>query len=116
MNVLGDQREGVLLLRLEGNDCLDCSTAEDVRSQLLEKIDGGSDVVVDLSRVEFIDSAGLGVLISVFKAARKGGRMARFAGIRREVQHVMEIIHLDRILELRPNVESALNDLGEHRA
>ena len=116
MKVRADRWDGVLVLRLEGEDCLDCSTAADVRSQMLEQIDGGSDVVVDLSRVEFIDSAGLGVLIGIFKAARKGGRMARFAGVQQEVKHVMEIIHLDRILELCPSVESAVSDMEEHRA
>ena len=113
MKVREDRQDGVLLLYLEGGDCLDCSTAADIRSQVLERIDGGSDVVMDLSRVQFVDSAGLGVLIGVFKATRRNGRKARFAGVRPEVNHIMEIIHLNRILELSPNVASAITELGE---
>ena len=116
MKVRGERQDGVLLLHLEGDDCLDCSTAAAVRSQVLEQIDGDSDVVVDLSRVQFVDSAGLGVLISVFKATRKNGCKARFAGVHPEVQHVMAIIHLNRILDLSPNVATAIRDLGAHQA
>lgn len=111
MKVRRRRQDGVLLLRLEGNDSLDCSTAAVVRTAVLDQIDGDSDVVLDLSGVQFVDSAGLGVLISVFKATRRSGCKARFAGIRPEVNHIMEVIHLNRILELSPNVASALRDL-----
>jgi len=116
MNVREDRKDGVLLLYLEGDDCLDCSTAADVRAEVLKTIDGSSDVVMDLSRVQFVDSAGLGVLITVFKATRKNGKKARFAGARPEVHHIMEVIHLNRILELSPNVPAAIRALGEGQA
>jgi anti-sigma B factor antagonist len=111
MNVRTDRKDDVLLLYLEGDECLDCSTAASVRTTVLEKIDGSSDVVMDLSRVQFVDSAGLGVLITVYKATRRKGRQARFAGARPEVHHIMEVIHLNRILELSPNVASAVREL-----
>ena len=111
MKVREDRKDGILLLYLEGNDSLDCSTAADVRTRILDKIDGNSDVILDLSRVQFVDSAGLGVLITVYKATRTRGRQARFAGVRPEVHHIMEMIHLNRILELSTNVSSAIRDL-----
>jgi len=43
------------------------------------ELDGRSDLVIDLGRVEFMDSAGVAVLVSVVKAARLNGSQVVFA-------------------------------------
>ncbi len=111
MRVLLEQKEGVTLLRFEGGDSLEYGMAESVREQALVAIDGNTDVVVDMSGIEFVDSAGLGVLVSLFKAVRHMGRRTRFAGVRSEVTRVLEIICLDSILDFSPDVDSAVQDL-----
>lgn len=115
MRVVLEQRQDVTLLRFEGGDSLEYEVAEQVRTQALVGIDGSSDVAVDMSRIQFVDSAGLGVLVSVFKAARGKGRRARFAGVCPEVNHVLEIIHLDSIFDFSPDVETAVQELGASR-
>jgi anti-sigma B factor antagonist len=92
---------------LIGGDALDSHSAPLVRAQARRLIDGSADVVVDLSRVEFVDSMGLSVLVGVFKAARRHGRGASFVGVRGRVRRVMEIIRLDEILELHFDSGSA---------
>ncbi len=112
MKVQVEQKEGLAVLTFEGSDSLEYAIAARVRDEALAGIDGSSDLVVDLSGIRFVDSAGLGVLVSVFKEARSKGRRARFAGVQSEVNHVLEIIHLDQILEFSPDVETAIQDLG----
>ncbi len=57
---------------------LDMSTAPQLREELLRLTDGGgSEIVVDLSQLGFIDSTGLSVLITCLKRVRQqGGEMA----------------------------------------
>ena len=56
---------------------LDCSTAEQLRSILLDVIEQeGSSVAIDLTGVRFIDSAGMAALVEGSKLIREeGGRL-----------------------------------------
>lgn len=55
--------------------------------------------VIDLSDVEFVDSTGLGVLVSVLKMMDAQGAIA-VAGARPTVRRLFEITRLDRVLPL----------------
>jgi anti-sigma B factor antagonist len=108
MNVVGGTKEGVLHLRLHGSDSLDCANAAHVRNAALAKVNGTQDIVVDLSGIEFVDSAGIGVLVSVFKAARASGKTVKFVVSRPGVVSVLELIKLDQIFDIHPDFGSAV--------
>ena len=102
-----------IVLDCEG--ALDAHSADRVKRDTLPLIDGQSDVVIDLSLVEFVDSVGLGVLVSLFKAARSKGCSANFTGVSSNVRRVLEIIRLDEIFEVHPDLESASRALVRRR-
>ena len=107
MRVCSRRHGDVLHLVLEFGDALDAQSAAEVKRRASKLIDGSADVVIDLSSVEFVDSIGLGVLISLFKAVRTAGREAKFIGVRPGVLRVLQIIRLDEIFDLQPNLEPA---------
>ncbi len=107
MIVRSDRSLGVLRLRFHGTDALDTLVAAKAKAEALSLMSGDTDVVVDLSGISFVDSTGVGVLVSLFKAARRNGRDARFTGIAPGVRSVLEIIKLDRIFEVYPDAASA---------
>ncbi len=107
MIVQSDRALGVLHLRFQGTDALDTFVAARVKAEALALIGRDADVVVDLSGIAFVDSTGVGVLVSLFKAVRKSGRDARFAGIAPGVRSVLEIIKLDKIFEVYPDAATA---------
>ncbi len=107
MIVRSDRSLGVLHLRFHGTDALDTLVAAKVKAEALSLIGGEADVVVDLSGISFVDSTGVGVLVSLFKAVRKNGRDARFTGLAPGVRSVLETIKLDRIFEVYPDAASA---------
>lgn len=91
---------------------LDAVSAAQVKRDALRRIDGESSVVIDLSEIEFIDSVGLGVLVGLFKTIRTQGRRANFCGVRPGVHRVLEIIRLDEIFEVHPDLETASRALA----
>jgi len=97
----------MLRLLLVGGDALDTHSGPAVKLQARRLIDGRADVLIDLSRVEFVDSMGLSVLVGLFKAARGHGCRAGFVGVRPAVRRVMEIVRLDEIFDLQPDREAA---------
>ena len=108
MDVAVDVRpDGAAVVRLNGR--LDLGSAADVKQRLTRAIaEGHHLVVVDLAAVAFIDSSGLGALISGLKAARYQNRELRIARPSEQARVVLELTTLDRVLRPYPTVEEAL--------
>jgi anti-anti-sigma factor len=68
---------------------------------------GQSRIVVDLGQVTFIDSSGLGALISGLKATRQAGGDLRLADVPEQVMTVLRLTNLDRVLRVHPTVVDA---------
>jgi anti-sigma B factor antagonist len=65
-------------------------------------------VVVDLSRVSYIDSSGLAVLIEAMQnVAEYGGKFA-LTGLQENVRAIFEIARLDQVFRIYPDVDTAL--------
>jgi anti-sigma B factor antagonist len=116
MNVLTERRDGLVVLRFEDSTALDAATGPDVKTKALARIDGTADLVADLGALEFVDSYGLSVLISLMKAARTKRRRMVFAGARTNICEVFRIIQLDRIFDLFPDVDRAVRALTRNEA
>jgi anti-anti-sigma factor len=99
----------VAVVALEGR--LDMLTAVDVKQKLASVVAEGSHrLVVDLDKVTFVDSSGLGALISGLKAARVAGGDLRLASPGKQVRYILEVSTLDRVLRPYATVEEALSD------
>lgn len=65
-------------------------------------------VVVDFTRVRFVDSSGLGALLAGVRAASRNGGRLLVAGLCPNVQATFELAHLDRIFDIFPTEREAL--------
>ena len=72
--------------------------------------EGRSRIVVDLGEVSFVDSSGLGALISGLKATRQAGGDLRIAAVPEQVQTVLRLTNLDRVLHVHDSVADASHD------
>jgi anti-sigma B factor antagonist len=93
---------------LEVGGEVDVYTAPKLRERLTELIDGGArNVVVDLDRVDFLDSTGLGVLVGAHKRLRPMGGTFSLVCAKESLLKVFRITALDQIIPLHPSVEIA---------
>lgn len=100
------QQDGFTVLRVRGE--VDLSTAPQLREALTSLIsEGHLAVVVDLSDTEFVDSTGLGALVTGLKRLRARGGEMRVVCTSPRVCKVFEITSLDRVLPLYASVEEA---------
>lgn len=95
-------------LSFQGLAAIDSRNAVEVKRQALAHLRAAPNVIVDLTGVEFVDSAGIGALIGLFKHARGRGGRARFCGLTPGVLSVLELIQLDRIFEIYGDADPAL--------
>ena len=95
---------------------LDADTAGGLRTLLAEQLlDGPSDLVIDLSDLGFIDSAGLGTLIAASKGAHRAGVELVLAGPVPAVKRVMRLTGIDVVLASKDSVDDALAHLDARR-
>lgn len=66
----------------------------------LDRVDGA--VTLDCSRLEYISSAGLGVLLKTQKRLMAGGGRLRLAGVSPHLQDILVYSGFDRIFEIAP--------------
>jgi anti-sigma B factor antagonist len=72
---------------------------------------GTASVVLDLSQVEFIDSSGLGAILSILKRMPKGRELI-LCGTTDSVMSMFKLTRLDRIFTMKKNVDEALTTLA----
>ncbi len=72
--------------------------------------DGPKNVVLDLSKIEFIDSSGLGALVQIAKQAQTAGGLLQIVTNARVTQTV-KMVRLDKFLSLQTSVEAALDNV-----
>jgi anti-sigma B factor antagonist len=99
--------DGVAVLSAFGE--VDVSTAPSLRLRLVELATGGTEyAVVDLRAVEFLDSTGLGVLVSGLKRFRTLGGDLVLACFEQRILRVFEITGLTQVFGIYPSAEEAV--------
>ncbi len=83
-------------------DSIDATTAWDLRPTLIQALSDAPELTVDLSRVTFIDSTGLGMLVGVLKDAREMQGDLRLVNAGREVRRLLQVTGLEALFEQRP--------------
>ena len=91
---------------------LDAFTVGHFRESLTE-LAGGERVLIDLSGVPFLDSAGLGALIGGVRRAREGGGDVAVYGARPAVARLLHTTGFDRVASVSESEQDALKALAE---
>ncbi len=99
------------IFRLAGR--LDAATSTDLKDALKGAVSQGVIyLVIDMTRLEFIDSSGLTALVSGFKAVREKQGTLALTGVGDQVRVALQLTKLDQILPSYPDVSSALAGMG----
>jgi anti-sigma B factor antagonist len=103
---------GVSILRLKG-DRLDAHNSEALKAKIKEVYEGGAkSVLVDLAEVRFIDSSGLGALVSGFKNAVSYKGSLALSGFQDQVSSMFELTRLNRVFDIYASEQEALTALS----
>jgi anti-sigma B factor antagonist len=92
---------------------VDLYTAPELKQELLDAIESGAtDVIVDLTRTTFIDSAALGVLVGAVRRLRERDGRLSIVCSERSIRKIFEITGLDRVLAIHASRQEALGVVG----
>lgn len=97
LNINKTKDDANLMLALEGR--LDTSTAPQLEEEINGNIAGITDLKFDFSKVEYISSAGLRVLLSSQKTMNKQGKMT-ITNVSEEVMEIFDVTGFSDILTI----------------
>ncbi len=105
---LSGERDGTTVLRLSGPFTLENMFAFQNEFRAMRP----PVLIVDMTDVPYMDSAGLGVLTNAHVSAENGGRLFCLAGLNDRVMTLLHLTRLDGVLKLFPSAEEAERSLA----
>jgi anti-sigma B factor antagonist len=98
---------GVLVIEVDGQ--LIVGNRQELKQRVLDSIEAGDrKFLIDFSRTGYIDSSGLGVLVSLSKKIRDEGGDLRLAGLNEDLKTLFELTKLDTLFAITDSPEQAL--------
>jgi anti-sigma B factor antagonist len=86
---------------------LDASNAAEFKHDMAPILESEANVVLDLARVRFVDSSGLGAFLSCLRRVNERGGDLKLCGMSKAVRGVFELVRMHRVFEIHPSREAA---------
>jgi anti-sigma B factor antagonist len=98
---------GVAILEIDGQ--LIVGNRQELKSLVQDGLDRGErKFLIDCSRTGYIDSSGLGALVTLSKRVRDANGDLRIAGLNEDLRALFELTKLDTLFHIAPSAEEAL--------
>lgn len=98
---------GVAILEIDGQ--LIVGNRQELKSLVQDGLDRGErKFLIDCSRTGYIDSSGLGALVTLSKKVREANGDLRIAGLNEDLRALFELTKLDTLFHITPTAEEAL--------
>ncbi|MFZ4537065.1 STAS domain-containing protein [Propionivibrio sp.] len=96
-----------ILITAEGEN-LDASNSKDFKESIQPYLDSHILAIVDLSPLRFVDSSGLGVLLSCLRTMNNKESQLKLIGLTKPVRALFELVRMHRIFSIYNSLDEAL--------
>jgi anti-sigma B factor antagonist len=101
------RRNDVTVIDVKGQ--LIVGNRQELKQKVLDELEGGArKFLIDFVGTGYIDSSGLGVLVSLSKKIREQGGELRLASLNDDLRTLFELTKLDTLFHIANNREEAL--------
>jgi len=105
-----EKSDGITVVDVEGQ--LIVGNRQELKQKVLEELeDGERKFVIDFANTGYIDSSGLGVLVSLSKKIREQGGELRLAALNEDLRTLFELTKLDTLFKIADTRAQALEGL-----
>ena len=94
-------------------DSLDASNAKEFKCDIAPILEANGKVLLDMSSLQFVDSSGLGAVLSCLRLLKSKGGDLFLCGMTRPVRTLFELVRLNKIFDIFSTREEAMATLGE---
>jgi len=110
MNLKTEKKNDVMVINVK-EERLDAHNSGDLKGEMQKLFEEGTkNILVDLKDVRFIDSSGLGALVSGFKNAISHQGNLKLSSLQPQVKSMFELTRLHRVFEIFASTSEALDN------
>lgn len=102
-----DVKNSIAVFTLEG-PYLDASNSKDFKSEVIPEVQKYDKVAFDFVNVRFVDSSGLGALLSCMRTVRSANGRVVIFGLSQSVRALFELVRMHRIFEIFNNEDEVV--------
>ena len=112
MNLTTDRAQGVAIIRV-GETRLMYPLLSDFSGAVMSLLNGGDrKVMIDLSKVTYVDSATIGCLMDLYRQMNAAGGAVRLAGVQKRVETMLTMTGALNFLQAHPDEAGAVASFG----
>jgi anti-sigma B factor antagonist len=108
MDIAVENFGAVTIATLHGDE-LDASNVQDFKRDVAPVLAENRNVILDLSHLRFIDSSGLGAMLSCLRQLNATGAELKLCGMAKAVRAVFELVRMHRIFDIYDTREQAVS-------
>lgn len=105
MNVDITTKENMTIISIEGS--IDSKTAGELQSKIMGKVSETDKVLLDLTKVDFVSSAGLRLLLMIYRQIKSKNGKIILVGVCDEIKDVMSMTGFINFFEFSQTIEEA---------
>lgn len=110
MNLTTEEIKNTIVINLN-EERLDAHNSADLKVEIQRLFENGNlNLLIDMKNVRFIDSSGLGALVSGFKNATSNQGTLKLSSLQPQVKSMFELTRLHRVFEIFPSAEEAIGN------
>ncbi|MEJ2216599.1 MAG: STAS domain-containing protein [Gemmatimonadota bacterium] len=104
------KKDGITIVDVDGQ--LIVGNRQELKQKVLAELEKGDrKFLIDFEKTGYIDSSGLGVLVSLSKKIREQGGELRLANLNEDLRTLFELTKLDTLFQIADNRQDALASL-----
>ncbi len=107
MNINTEQIDGIVVAHLR-EEVLDAGNAKEFKAKVAALITPGTKLIFDLSSLKFVDSSGLGALLSCLRQLNSSGGALKLCAMVKPVRALFELVRMHRVFEILNTQEEAI--------
>lgn len=107
MEAIIETIENITIARLE-TEYLDAGNVKDFRRDIMPMLEGKSRVIIDMSRLKFIDSSGLGAILFCSRQLSSSGGDLKLSGMLKSIRALSELMNMHRIFDIYNTKDEAI--------
>ncbi len=112
MNLTTERTEGIAIVRI-GEARLMYPLLADFSGAVTSLVAGGDrKLLLDLSKVSYVDSATIGCLMDLYRQTAAAGGALKLAGVQKRVETMLTMTGAHNFLEMHPDEASAVKSFG----
>jgi len=106
------EKVGDVTVVLLPGDNLDASNAPEFKTDIQSVLEANAKVVFDLGQLGFVDSAGLGAILSCLRKLNAEGGDLKLFGMQKPVRALFELVRMHRIFDIFNTRDEAVRSFG----